>query len=314
VFDNFDRDTKPSSIYGTVQSVVRTVVGDTAYLVQTVAKAFSPGDYASFGVWVRGNNLGGAAASDNNALRFIFGNSADNAVFRLPTTDYDWTFCVLERRITVAQTTVQIRLSTFADSGEWRFDEGAFFVGRYRALYLDRFRIMVRPTRRIPKTSNLLAGYGGFELDSNTDGIADAWVHGATWSGVTATHEKDPANVRTGRASQKLVLSSSAADSYLTHTERGNFPAGQYEFSFWAKTSGAMSAAATAELLTQPFMTGGAYEVATPVSVGPDLAAFTKVAVTLTTTKPTEALECRIGLGGITSGTLWVDDAELKEI
>ena len=127
--------------------------------------------------------------------------------------------------------------------------------------------------------------------------------------------ESDPANVYEREKSQKLALSSSTAGSYLTHTRRGAFQAGeQYEFSVRAKTSGPMSTAASVELLTQPFVTGGAYQVATPTAVGPDLSSFTKVATTLTLTEDTEALECRIGLGGITSGTLWVDDAQLTRL
>lgn len=321
IFDNYSNDTIPEVIGGGGSfQLVNPGGTSVSSLEQQVSQSVAAGDYVSAGVWVRATGLV-SAANSNWALRLLTSGGVDNTTMQFEGGaagglgyGFDWRFVTVEKKMLVAHTTLTHRLEYKGElNASIRFDEANLFVGRYLVKKLEPLKIVVRSRRRVPKTLNQIQAIGSFEQDSNNDGIADGWIHDGTFTGVTATMERDPSNIRTGDGAQKLVMVNSSSAARILHQRRGNHKAGEtWQFGAWFKTSGTMSAAASIQLLTDTF--DGQRVQSSSVAVGPTLGAFTKVVCSVTLLADTSLIECRINVSSITSGTLWIDDAELEKI
>lgn len=301
---------KPASIYGNYQSIYRPLADGSDQLRQVAASLnVRAGDFVTFGCWVRGEAISNTSA--NNALKLIFlDNSIDNTITTIPAGSYDWTFLTVEKRLSANQTSIDSRITTHVATGTWQFDDAATFIGRYRKLQGEPRKIVVHRRVRPSRTLNQIP-YGGFEHDSDGNGMADGFMK--VGSGFTLSMEQDPINVRSGLKSQKVVCSGGTGVQRI-HTEiRGQFHAGDtYQPSVWVKTSGALTGSApTITLKTGPF--DGTATVGTPTSIGQSLASFTQFTAPTVLASNCNQMRMEISFSGA-SGTLWLDDAELKKI
>lgn len=314
VFDNYANDPAPSVIYGAgTFQLVNNPTGN--YLFQNVAATPSIGDIWSFGCWVRGSAISGSQDDFNSIAMSGIGGTQEDIVVRLPVGEFDWRF--LRGELVMMQSShTTMRMSLFAESphtGSWRFDEAFMFAGRWAVFYADAMRIPVKSRSRIPKASNQLKGIGSFEVDSNADGVSDAWTK--LGSGGTFSIEKNPAHVSEGAASQKAVLTDQSEVS-LRHVFRGRFrPGDTWRASVMVKTNGALTIGSgtggfNIVLQTQYFEASPVSSVAT--NFGTNLATFTEHSTSLAITGAERSeLMVDIGLGGVT-GTVWIDDVKLE--
>jgi len=316
IFDNHQIDPWPPVVAqgGTVQSVGTGATPATA-LEQQVAQGTAVGDWVGTGVWVRGDSWD-SAASDDSALRLRSSGGADDVLARFPGSavanlGVEWTFVTVERRMLAAHTTLTTRLEYKGQlNAGFRFDDAVMFLGRWRKLYCEPFRLEVQGRMRIPRTSNRLAGIGSFERDSNADGLPDGWMKGATFS-PTVSREADPANVAAGSFSLKAVCSGGSPGQLMTQS-RGRFLSGEtWRASVKAKTSGTLTGTAPALMLqNRPFE---GVRVSATAAVGQTLASFTTFTVDLALTADNDELQVRLIMDG-TTGTLWWDDVQLSKV
>ncbi len=319
VFDGYANDTKPPTIFSNFWLV--NVGTGTTSLKQTVTQAIVPGDYVTFGCWVRGTGMD-SAASNSAAVGVVPDGGTDAIYSQFPTaagktdTGFDWRFFAAESRMTASHSTVDAQLFYSGQpSAGFRFDESNLFIGRYGVKWLEPFRIKVRPRMRVVKTGgNLISGIGSFERDSDLDGLPDGWMHGLPWSGVTPSMEKNPANVHGGDLSLKLVMASSNSSAMILTEKRGHFKKNEiWAFSVWAKTAGAMSSQGSIAWLSDELEDGQRTAPAATLT-GTNLPTWTKLTSQGTLNDDTSKIQCRISVASITSGTLYLDDAELTRI
>lgn len=302
---------KPPAISGNYQSIVRpTVSGFDQFRQVNTGQSGVAGDHVTFGVWVRGESITGTQ-NNQNAIRLIFSdNSVDNVTTQMPVGSFDWTFLTVSRKISSAQTSIDSRIVTHGNSGTWQFDEACTFFGSYIRLDIEPRRIKVLPRMRVPRTSNQLQGIGGFERDSNGDGLPDGWMHGATFT-PTLSLEKDPLHVSEGTRSLKAVCTGGAG--FLKVARRGRWLAGEvYRAKVKAKTSGTLTGTAPSfQMNTGAFDSGQVF--GTTGTMGQTLATFTEHTADVTLTADCSLLELQIDLGGVT-GTLWLDDIQVFKV
>lgn len=304
---------KPAAIHGSYQSIVRSSGGGTDQLRQVVtAHTAQAGEVVTFGVWARGEGITGSQ-NNSNAIRLIFGSPVDNVTTQLPVGSFDWTFITVSRTVTLAQTTIDSRITTTGNTGTWQFDDACTFLGRYRIYPAEPRRVLVRSRLRIPKTSNQISGWGSFEQDSNGDGLPDGWMKSSLGFTPTISREQAPANVHDGTASLKVVCNGGSDSPHIKTAIRGKFLAGEtWRADLAVKTSGTLTGTAPSiELRTERFDKG--QETSTPTAMGQTLAQFTHHSTDLTLTKDTNLLEFRVNFADA-SGTLWLDQAELYRI
>ena len=306
---------KPAAIFGNFQSIYRSAIGGTDQYRQLVtgqhAKA---GDYVTFGVWIRAE----ATVQLTNAPRMVLAfadNASDNTVMNLPLGTYDWTFLYIEHQLQHDQTSLDFRVQTAGSTGTWQLDEACGFIGRYRTVRAEPIRVNVKSRLRSVRTSNQIAGYGSFERDSDGDGLPDGWMKGGAAFTPVLSLDQDPANVAiTGRTSLKLVGSGMIGSAQQLKTEiRGAFKSGDvWRGSIQAKTLGSLSGTLpTIRVATGPFDSVASSGTAT--SIGQTLNSFTTYTTDCTLASDCNQIRYEINLSGFT-GTLWLDDAQLKKL
>jgi hypothetical protein len=311
-WDNHRNDAIPPAIYatGTIQTVLHAGVVDPDYLQQTGALAFVAGDYLSWGIWCRHSGGAGEAANDTHAMLGKMGANA-NTVTRFRIGDQDWYYVTGEVRATQNESAWTVAIDHRGTTLLNRIDEATAFSGRFQVFYGERKRVQVHERARAPKTANQIAGYGGFETDSNGDGIADAW--GSLGTGGTFTLEKNLANVAEGLASQKIVLSDQSARS-LRLIWRMKVKNGEtWRFRLKEKTAAALSGGVGTGGFTIGLSTeacDGALQSATTALTADTAGAYADHSVSLAVTANRNALVLDINLNGKT-GSLFLDDARL---
>ena len=314
---------KPPVVYdsGSYWSVAPGATSVTN-LEQSPSLSTVAGDFVTLGVWVRGTVLEATITpSTNTAVKLIFSGGTDGAETQFPSGEFDWRFITVEKKTTVAHTTAGAKLEykgfvSGGVSGTLLFDEACLFKGRYKKLVMQPLRIKVGARRKPIKTTNILQGVGSFERDSNSNGVPDAWMHdnsgsGNPWGNVTASLDADPANVDHGLRSLKIVCAASNANARLFVVRRGKFLAGEtYTFSIRYKIGGTASHQASITMFTQKYGIGRQQQ-GTVTGTGTTQASFATISSQVTLLNNTDEIECRIALGGITSGTFWFDNAQL---
>jgi hypothetical protein len=306
-------------------------------LEQTYGTAIGNGKWVSIGAWVRSHVVAGSAVTppnDSSSLKIDFtgGNPADDILVRFPQPSSDWSFIRTERRLTTPSVTAAVVKLLYAGSPDttFRFDDVMLFEGRYRMVTGQKQRLIVRPSLKPRKASggNLIAGVGGFERDSDNDGLPDGWVvtttgtHDAGFdgsyvrAGVTYSLQIDPDLIRTGRAALNVVTSSVLANTGFATVVRGRFLSGEvWEFSAWIRIGPSFSSSPLIQLLSEQFNdTGVAEQVAQTSVPTSNSGTYTRYSVQLALTGDCDALECRIWLAGITSGGMQIDDCSLTKV
>jgi hypothetical protein len=207
---------------------------------------------------------------------------------------------------------------------DMRFDDAFLFKGTWASFAGEVFRLPVRARSRPSKTNftneNFIAGLGGFEVDTNADGVADGWSK----TGATNTYaiERDPDHLNlgispTGTGAEKVTLNAATTDR-LRLLLRGHFKAGEtWRFQVYYKNSGALSGSPAngdfgIVLHTEQF--DGVYEESSLAGANfatTSIATYASKFRTLALTADHSVLVCDINLKTATGGTLWLDDALL---
>jgi len=318
-------DPAPPVIFGKCQRSYAPIGGSTtAFISQSPVISLVPGDFMSGGVWYRAKvDTGGSVTGTEHYLTVHSGAEAKKIGF--PASDTDWTFIVGEAPIATEAATSGLSLVNLSAKGyEIRYDEAFLFKGRWASFPGEVFRLVVQRRPRPSKTNfvneNFIAGSGGFDEDSNSDGVGDGWSK----TGATNTYsiERDPDHLNIsifplGSGAQKVVVAASTTD-FLRLIYRGNLlPTEKWRFQLYYKNSGALSGSpANGDfgliLHTEEF--DGIYEASLLTGANFSLSsvsAYTAKFRELTLTAAHSALVLDINLKTATGGTIWLDDALL---
>jgi hypothetical protein len=306
-------DTFPPVLFGSAQRVKHAGLADPDFVQQAPAVTLAVGDRLSAGVWARHTGTAGAGKSNGHAL-FFKRNAGTSTFVQFEVTERDWYFVYGSLTVDVAQSSAVMGIDARGTTLDNRFDDAFFFKGDWRTIPVDPLRIRVRPRPRVSKNMNLIQGVGGFEEDSNGDGLADGISK--VGSGSTLTIEKTPANVYSGRASQKAVLSNQSNHS-LRVLKRGRFLSGEvWAASVRVLTSGALTGGGGSggfgiKIGTQEF--DGAAPQSATTNFGTSLAVFTQYIAQVTLNADRDALVADVLLNGQT-GTIWIDDLQIYRV
>ncbi len=307
----YANDSAPPSIFGNFQLVGHPSTSDPDYIQQSFSgQSIAVGDQYSSGVWHRTDGIGGTLG-DTHAIFFRTGANA-NSIVRFKVGSNDWYFSTGTLVSPTAETTCAMGLDGRGTTLSNRYDDAFFFKGTWAKFFGERLIVPVKRHPRAPKTSNQIAGIGGFEQDSNVDGVADGWSKQG--AGGTFTIEKTALNVAEGTASQKVVLTDQSSIYLIARPRRKYVVGEQWNASVKLKTNGA---------LTVGVGTGGfkitlgteAFEAAPQQSAaaifGTNQPTFTTYTATLTiATVDRSQLAVTLWLNGVT-GTIWLDDVRL---
>ena len=318
-------DPAPPVIFGKAQRSYATVGGaTTAFLSQAPSVTLVPGDVVSGGVWYRAKvDTGGSVAGAEHYVQVHTGAELVQTAF--PAADSDWTFVTATAPIATAASASAFKLANSDAKGyEIRYDDAFLFNGKWSVYHTDTYSLRVTPRPRPSKTNfttaNFIKGRGGFEQDSNADGIADGW---SKTGSLTYAMERDPDHLNlavdaTGSGAQKVTVAASATDN-LRLLYRGHFKDGEtWTFKAYYKNSGVLTGSPAAGafglvLHTEEF--DGAYETST-LGVADfalsSTAAYTAVSAPVTLTADHSVLVLDINLKTATGGDLWLDDALLR--
>jgi hypothetical protein len=295
----------PAAIFGSAQG--GAVSATTFILSQAVTTSIAAGDIWMGGVWYRGSVTSGSVR-----MRISDGG----LVVAMPSGVSDWVFLRSYRVFTATAASVELKAieAGTAASATFRVDDAFLFKGSWNVSPCDPLRLIVRGRARVAKTGgNLVAGVGGFEQDSNSDGLADGWAK--TGTAVAYTREVDPDLLYSGRASQKCVLTDPTANLIWTQ-RRGHFKAGEtWRASVRVLTSGTLSAGAGTggfQLTLRTDDYDGAAQTASTALTNP-AAAWTDHAASITLAEDRNSLLVEVWLNGKT-GTMWLDDVRLTRV
>jgi hypothetical protein len=326
VFDVGEDDPAPPTIFGKRQRVFESIGGTSnAFITQAPSFSLVPGDSLSGGVWVRVHaNAGASMAGTEHYLR-VNGGRPEVATTFFPTVASDWAFVRATSKLANSYGTAPLNLVSFDAKGyEVRYDDAFLFKGTWASFAGEVFRLPVRARSRPSKTNfvteNFIAGRGGFEVDTNADGVADGWSK----TGATNTYaiERDPDHLNlgispTGTGAEKVTLNAATTDR-LRLLLRGHFKAGEtWRFQVYYKNSGALSGSPAngdfgIVLHTEQF--DGVYEESSLAGANfatTSIATYASKFRTLALTADHSVLVCDINLKTATGGTLWLDDALL---
>lgn len=320
-------DPAPPVIFGKCQRSYAAIGSTTtAYLTQSPAGAVVAGDYFSCGVWYRASvAAGGSVVGSEHYMTLLGGANVLKTNF--PVGDTDWTFVYAEKRATDAAANSSFALVNLDAKGyEIRYDDAFLFKGRWIIRTGEFLRLPVerrlRPSKTNFITANFIAGFGGFEVDSDANGVADAW----TRFGSTNTYsmEYDPDHLDTSvvgagrsKGAQKVALASSSSDG-LRLIYRGHFKAGErWRFDVKYKNSGALTGSPAngdfgIVIHTEAF--DGTYETSSLLGANFNLtsvAAYATKFRELTLSEDHSVLVLDINLKTAGGGTLWLEDARL---
>jgi hypothetical protein len=318
IWDSYANDAFPPTIFGNFQLVNHPTISDPDYIQQGPSVSLAAGDRLSVGCWHRfhapeGTQVAGGVKNDNHGIFFRCGSQQNSHVqFEIVTSD--WYFASGSVVTPTAETVAVMGIDGRGTTGSNRYDEAFCFVGEWLTPTIEPMRIVVKPRSRVVKTENQVAGIGGFEQDSNGDGLADSW---AKYGSVnTFSMERNPQNVSEGFSSQKVVLNNASVDNIFI-SRRGRFQWGEtWEASVMVKTNGPLSGSGGGsgfgiQLQTQYF--DGGPPILDSKLFDPDLPAFTKFSTLITMPEDRKELLILIFLCGYT-GTAWIDDVQLKRI
>jgi len=315
-FDGYCNDSKPPCLFeGGNFWLAQPGTTAVTHLEQSVTQNTVPGDYVTFGCWVRGTSQVAVTPGDDTAIEVFSSGGADDVKTRFNATEFDWKFLTADQLTTVAHTSVGARLRYKGfNPGSLRFDESCLFVGRYKRLSMRSIPVVISPTAQPAKTTNQIAGIGAFDRDSDSDGFPDGWMHTAAFSGVTPSIEQNPVNVYVSGKSLKLVLAASSTGARIFTIRRGRFLNGEtWRFTLRAQCTG-LSASASISIAATPFTNGASVrQFGASTSIGTTITFSTLYIADLTLTSDYDSLECRILIGDIT-GTLWLDDAQFYRV
>lgn len=320
-------DPAPPSIFGNRQRLYHAsaAANQVSFLIQTPNVTLSPGDRFSYGIWRRAKRDAGANILVGGGFYLRVNDGVDASQITFPDLDVDWTFERQTLIASVAHTKFSYILACYDAIGfENRFDEAFAFRGEWLNIPIEPRQVSVRPRRRPSKQPNanfelLIKGWGGFEEDSNGDGVCDGWAKIGT--GGTFSLDRDPANLNlgiepSGRGAQKIVLSGQSG-LYLTCILRGKFISGEeYRLQMYYKNAGALTGSPAAgdfglQLSTEDF--DGLYETTSTSGANFPVTSATSYITRfreLTLAQDHDSLVVRIFLNGVT-GTIWLDDAYL---
>lgn len=280
------------------------------YIQQALTPTVAAGDVFSVGCWHRSSGGAGEAQNDNHAIFFRLGSNS-NSFVRFRVGENDWYFSIGSVTADQAYSSAVMGILAGGTTLSNRFDDAFAFMGRWAAFLGERKRLPVKPVGRPPKSTNILAGFGGFEQDTNADGLADAFSNQA--SGVVFSIEKNPANVYEGLASQKCILTNQSG-KLIRIIARGKFRNLEtWQLSVKQKTVGALTSGGgtggfSLGLSSAPF--DGMAQSATFGLLADTSGAFVTRSVSIGLTADRNELYCDINLNGYT-GTMYLDDLQL---
>lgn len=288
---------------------------DPDYIQQGPSATINPGDRLSVGCWHR---IDGAVADavggvkNNNHAIFFRCGAQTNSWAQFEIGRKDWYFVTGSVVSPTAETSFTMGIDGRGTKSSNRYDDAFAFIGAWRKLYVEPFRLRIKPRMRIPRTSNTIAGIGSFERDSNADGLPDGWAKYGSPFSPTITLDRTPANVDHGSASLKVICSGVGGTQILRREERRAFKTGEtWRASVRVKTSGTLTGTAPfIQLSRPPFET---YSDIVTTNIGQTLAAFTTYSVDLTFSADADSIHIQIGFASVT-GTLWIDDVQFKKV
>jgi hypothetical protein len=318
-WDNYANDAWPPSIFGTFQLCNHAALTDPDYIQQQPAISLAIGDRLSVGVWhrINGNpsDASGGVKNNNHAIFFRCGTQA-NSIVQFEVGNADWYFASGSVVTPTVESACTFGIDGRGTTSSNRWDDAFCFKGDWRVTPVEAMRIVVRARRRTPKTGgNIVAGVGGFESDSNLDGLADGWrlLQGGTH---VYSIDRTPANVSSGKASQKVVLGNSTGIT-MDYIKRGRFDSGEtWTAKIKLKTAGALTGSPSAtqwgvKVKTDNFDGGpSGTQGGTFTSFGMNVATFTEYTSSITLAKSVSALVIEINLNAV-AGTAWFDDVVL---
>lgn len=286
------------------------------------------GAYVSFGCWVRSSIQGydPQVASDDWSIGMAFTNAADDTYTQCAAPESNWRFVRVERRLENDTSILKARLRYLGQPNAIaRYDDSCMFVGRYGKLYAETQRIRVLPRVRPLKTVDMLAGYGGFEADSNTDDIPDGWI-------VSAAGTHDASGYHVGSVTYKIddsdlgdeelysgekslrISGTGGAGQMLVHIEPGNFPTGDtWRFSAMIK-SDAVTTPGAMQIVAVPWQDTGIQQQTAETAMPGASLDWTEYHVDLSLTGTVDSIECRFALNAMVSATYWIDEVKLYRV
>lgn len=331
IFDGYENDPKPPSMQqGQAFWLVNTGGTCDTYLEQSVAQAVNPGDYVTFGAWVRKTCTSNAVGANNNwAVEVGTPDASDNVPTQIAVGgDLDWNFYYATARMTQAHAAIVARLrykGLTADNPSIRFDSTCMFLGRYKTMPLQPVSVKVLGRVLPARTLDQIAGVGGFERDSDGDGFPDGIFHqngtGSsvggqyTIAGVTYSLTTDPANVYSGRSALKVVMAGSGAGSRFAFMKRRHYKAGEtWRMGIRYKTLVALSAQPTISLTSDSFSNGQLRVLGAATSLPTNQPNWTEYTADIVFTSDCEGLFLNVNLLTGNTGTCVFDAMTLKKV
>lgn len=321
-WDNYRWDPWPPAIFGNFQLVTHGSISplEPDYIQQEPSVIINPGDRLSVGCWHRVDgdiaNAVGGAKNDNQAIFYRCGSQTNSHV-QLEASTADWYFAKGSVVTSSAESTICMGLDARGTSNSNRYDEAFAFIGAWHNPPVDAKRVVVKPRRRLSKQPgvNQIMGFGSFESDSNSDGLADGW---GKYGGINNYYtEHDPGNVYHGESSQRVDLINSPVD-FIRIVHRQRFKWGEtWQASVKIKTDGPLTGVGGGsgfgiEIQTQYF-DGLLPLVSDSREFDTDVATFTEYSTLITMPEEKGELVITIFLAGYT-GTVWLDDVQLVQV
>lgn len=308
-----DKDEKPAVIGqgGNYQSVRHATTSENDYIQQSAIVTVNPGDRLSVGVWHRIDGDGGATGI-NHAIFFRCGGQT-NSWAQFQVGRRDWYFTSSSVVSPTSETGVTFGLDARGTTLTQRYDNFVAFIGDWRRQFTDPYRLRVHPRLRVPKTSNRLAGVGSFEKDSNLDGLPDGWMKVGTFT-PTVSLDRTPGNFTDGESSLKVVGTGVIGGvQNLKHEVRAKFLQGEtWRMSLQYKTQGALGGLVPAMQMQYVSFDSHASQTST-VPLGTNVPTFTAYTCDYSFATDCECLFLMLRFGGV-SGTLWIDDVQLRKL
>lgn len=327
VYEVRDDDPWPPVIFGKCQrSFVPIGGGSSAYLIQSPVTSAVPGDWMSGGVWVRSHPTVGAVVFGGGHYVELNGGRPEQVRTDIPTTPFGWRFLTVESRALNAYGTIPFGLINYDLTGyEIRYDDAFAFLGRWRIVHSQPIRIPVQahpvpPRKAISTLACVSSGFGGFEYDSDGDGVADGISK--IGSVNVYTHETDPDFLNigynpTGVGSQKVLLQSATADRLRVIVRVKILPVEVWTARVQYRNSNALTgspAAGNFGVVIHSEEFDGIYEESATGSANfslSSISSFTVKTVTLGFTAAHNAIVVDINLNGVSGGSIWLDDLEI---
>lgn len=312
-YDNHNNFQWPPTIFGTAQYVKHATTADTDYFEQGAAITAVAGDRLSAGIWHRTMPPTGSGDLSKHVLNIRYGALA-GASATFPVGAEEWKFYTASTVATAAQSAWTMKIDFRGTTQTNLVDDAFVFVGDWRVPDVEPMRLKVKAR---PRPTNRIAGIGGFEYDTNGDGLPDGWRFSSAGTNTYAL-DANPNNSIDGAKSLQVTLAAASGKGIST-IHRGRFNAGDtWRAKVFVKTNGSLTGSPSAgdfaiRVSTDTFDGDTLAQESTPTDFGTFLFAFTEYATSLTLTEDVGALRVELMLNTVT-GTAWFDGVVLEKV